>query len=511
MSAFIFLGIIRQISALELNYLNKESIELKEQHLPDSYSGSADLLLTGGKATFSLLENKHIDDNSIFYLKYFSTTQFSLILNGLEYEVPASDSMLYVTIPLDNNSSVRSFSLVIENNKGVIKQLDECGILKTEDFFRLYKDEDFISYENNQLSIYTDPLQNDDNISLIFESDFTSQSDNINLIFEGSTEYSMKTRKGSNQFWFYGSSLDSPSGNITISADDTSLSQVIFNNNIDDWEAIPSDLEEIINWDQSLWRQEDFELFNWDLFPGMLILDTVSYDVQALFFKRLAFYTEKKGFVGRFLSDEELQPLHGWNAHDYRAHDLAIFFNEAQKAGVILNEYELLLKKILIDNGVLKRAGERVRPVKGGILSFSRNSSERLRWLFLTHECCHGIFFSSDDFVQKVTAIWQDLAEEEREFWKTFLDMYGYNIADEYLLVNEFQAYLMQQRTEVADSYFKSKIWWISARRPYLDETMDTLLSEYGDTFTKSAENVENAAFSLTGIKAGDLVLKRKK
>jgi len=37
------------------------------------------------------------------------------------------------------------------------------------------------------------------------------------------------------------------------------------------------------------------------------------------------------------------------------------------------------------------------------------------------------------------------------------------------------------------------------------------LLSNHGDTFSRSAEAVENAAYTLTGIRAGDLVLKRKK
>lgn len=89
--------------------------------------------------------------------------------------------------------------------------------------------------------------------------------------------------------------------------------------------------------------------------------------------------------------------------------------------------------------------------------------------------------------------------------------MYSYNVSDEYLLINEFQAYLMQQKTELADSYFRGKINWMLGLKPHLVGEMRSLLANYGDTFTKSAELVENSAFSLTGIKAGDLVLKRKK
>ncbi len=159
----------------------------------------------------------------------------------------------------------------------------------------------------------------------------------------------------------------------------------------------------------------------------------------------------------------------------------------------------------------MKSSGDRMRPGEGGILSISRSSSERLRWLFMTHECYHGVFFSSDEFILAVTQIWKNLAEEERNFWRIFLDMYGYNVNDEYLLINEFQAYLMQQDTSQADSYFRGKINWILSMKPHLQGSLGFLLSEYGDTFSRSAVAVENAAYSLTGIRAGDLVLKRKK
>ena len=46
---------------------------------------------------------------------------------------------------------------------------------------------------------------------------------------------------------------------------------------------------------------------------------------------------------------------------------------------------------------------------------------------------------------------------------------------------------------------------------PNLKSKMDFLLGTYCDTFTKNAEAVEEAAFRISGIKAGDLVLKRKK
>ena len=39
---------------------------------------------------------------------------------------------------------------------------------------------------------------------------------------------------------------------------------------------------------------------------------------------------------------------------------------------------------------------------------------------------------------------------------------------------------------------------------------MEYLLLEYGDTFYKNAKALEEIAYSITGIRAGDPVLKRK-
>ena len=56
-----------------------------------------------------------------------------------------------------------------------------------------------------------------------------------------------------------------------------------------------------------------------------------SYEIQDAFFKRLAFFVEKAGHAGRIESLSALGGLHGYNAHDYRAEDLARFFDTARR------------------------------------------------------------------------------------------------------------------------------------------------------------------------------------
>ena len=46
----------------------------------------------------------------------------------------------------------------------------------------------------------------------------------------------------------------------------------------------------IIGWKAENWRSHDYELFEWNKFPGVLIFDTRSYSVQDAFF--MPRYTE---------------------------------------------------------------------------------------------------------------------------------------------------------------------------------------------------------------------------
>ena len=49
-------------------------------------------------------------------------------------------------------------------------------------------------------------------------------------------------------------------------------------------------------------------------------------------------------------------------------------------------------------------------------------------------------------------AAWDVLDADEQAVWLAYLDLKGYNTADPYLVVNEFQSYLFQQeRAEVPD------------------------------------------------------------
>ena len=263
--------------------------------------------------------------------------------------------------------------------------------------------------------------------------------------------------------------------------------------------------------DKSEWRRDEFELYSWNYFPDFLIIDTRDYALQAGMFKRLAFYVEKPGSRGILRSNEEIENLHGWNAHDYKASDLASFFNKVVEADFNLNSEEEILKNILLENNVIKREGEKYFPGNGGILSVSRESNGYLRRIFITHEGYHGVFFSSEEFRNKCEIIWEEVEPEIKEFWKLFFEYKRYDTDDQYLLVNEFMAYNLQQPLDrVIPYFFDHIIPRLIERYPEKKDFLDMLIEEKEEQFLMNAEKIASALKEVTSLPAGSLILLNK-
>jgi hypothetical protein len=220
-------------------------------------------------------------------------------------------------------------------------------------------------------------------------------------------------------------------------------------------EPIAADPGLILAWPRERWRDNRYELFRWDRFPSLLIFDTADYAVQDRLLKRLAFFTEKAGFRGRLASDAEIADLHGWNAHDYRAEDMARFFDMARAADFPLLPEERDLERILLAAGIIHRSGNgRITGGEGGIISISRESTEYLRGLFMVHEGFHGLFFIDDDFRLFCGQRWDRMDPQSRRFITNYFDYQHYDIKDGYLMVNEFMAHILQQPVSQAGTYF---------------------------------------------------------
>ncbi len=219
-------------------------------------------------------------------------------------------------------------------------------------------------------------------------------------------------------------------------------------------EPVPADPGLILAYRQDAWRDARYEVFRWERFPSILIFDTADYGVQDRLFKRIAFFTEKAGYRGRLATDAEIASLHGWNAHDYRAEDLAAFFERARLTEFGLNAEERELLLILAANGIVKRDGETIAAGEGAIVSISRESEGYLRGLFMTHEAYHGLFFIDADFRRFAASRWDGLDPVARRFLKAYFDMHRYDVGDRNLMMNELMAYCLQQPAASAAKYF---------------------------------------------------------
>jgi hypothetical protein len=272
---------------------------------------------------------------------------------------------------------------------------------------------------------------------------------------------------------------------------------------------IPADLATILSgYPRSAWRHADFEVFAWAAYPRVLVFDTADYATQARLFRRLAFFVEKRGFRGRLLRDAELAGRHGWNAHNYRPEGLAPFFTEAERQGLALNEEEQTLREILLANGIIRRVEDGYAPGDGGVLSISQSSYPLLRELLITHEAFHGVFYEENAFRDGVQDVWQGLNDAERDYWRGLLGYMTYDPTDEYLMVNEFQAYLMQQTLDRVRGYLRGVLAPRYARaRPNRRAEIERFLSEYPETFLRSAQAVEQILRSVSPLEAGEVLL----
>ena len=270
---------------------------------------------------------------------------------------------------------------------------------------------------------------------------------------------------------------------------------------------IPIEMSELLTYPAAEWRDPSFELFSWSLYPDVLWIDSRDYATQARMFRRLAFFVEKRGFQGRLLSDEELATRHGWNAHNYRPEGLADFFNAVAETDFPINELERALRTIALEHGVLVEGeGERVLPGTGGVLAISQESHLELRRLLLVHEAMHGVFYEEPAFRDAAFGYWDDeLSARERAYWMDFLAWMTYSPDDRYLMVNEFQGYLLQQREAAVRWYFRTRIAdRLRRAQPSRINEIDRFLQDHPATFVRSGEAMNRALFEIAGMVGGD-------
>ncbi|HUX20871.1 MAG TPA: hypothetical protein VMW69_06500 [Spirochaetia bacterium] len=270
---------------------------------------------------------------------------------------------------------------------------------------------------------------------------------------------------------------------------------------------IPADLGAIISYNAQWWRRPGLELFSWSLVPSVLVVDFRSLAEQSRFMTRLAFFVEKSGYAGRLWTNRELSGLHGWNAHDYRPDDLAAFFSRAEEQEFSLNPEEIELRSILIANGLILPDACGFKAGTGAIITLSQEGSHALRTLLLTHEGYHGIYFTHPAYRERVEEIWKGVSPQAREIFRLFLKANDYDISNPDLVVNEFQAYLLQQPVNLVDAYFRNhphaSLFSASAGG---SPELEAYYRAHPSLFSGPSSELQELLFEAAGVGAGGLV-----
>ena len=324
-------------------------------------------------------------------------------------EIPSQlvkSSIIPAELGFDFSSDIPSYFLGIEG--GVISNKNPYSVTNFSAAQKLFTPDD-INF--NRMPV----------ISVGFENMEIQPQNPVNQVKVeldiGKEKIHIRRTKGLNNMTFYCSGLKNPYSKVVPVSNENQINSIRMR-----YENVPfvsdakvvhpleTDPGMIPLWNKDNWRTLDYELFCWQQFPNLLFFDTLNYSVQDEFFKRLAFFTEKTGYVGTLVSDKEMYGKHGFNAHDYRSDTLADFFTLACETNFPLNSKEILLRDILVYNKIIIPVIEdnvvvSYRAGTGGVISVSQESAMYLRYTFICHEGLHGLYFIDKGFRQYVSKV----------------------------------------------------------------------------------------------------------
>lgn len=219
--------------------------------------------------------------------------------------------------------------------------------------------------------------------------------------------------------------------------------------------AIRMKLNDIFYWDSHLWRQSDYEFFQVEELPNSYFLRFSTYDIQSDWLTRLAFFVEKKDSRGTVISQEQAKVRKGWNAHDYRVEDIVRFFNEVNKFKLGLTQGEQQLQDLLMQEKLIVQKDDTYKAQKYSngneyaVLTIADSSSSELKYRLFRHEFIHGLYFTYPELRSTVSDLWDDLPEEIKHIFTYLLEGSNYDISHDYLVKNEYFAFLFERPLQV--------------------------------------------------------------
>lgn len=233
-------------------------------------------------------------------------------------------------------------------------------------------------------------------------------------------------------------------------------------------------------------RSDDWRVARLALNPKILVIEFPNLASQGAALNRLAALLEKyKAPRDRVLTDEGLArfiqqvgdtPETFYFGHDYPAEAVARFFTLSVNQQVRLNPDELRLGNLLLFSKMLREENDRLVPApeREAVVTFTALQADnprtaadetvdpQRREAILRHELSHGEFFTNAAYRQHCWTFWQNLSDEDRALFRTFLTAANYDPHNDELMVNETQAFLMHTPDQRA---FSARIFGVPEKK----------------------------------------------
>jgi hypothetical protein len=266
-------------------------------------------------------------------------------------------------------------------------------------------------------------------------------------------------------------------------------------------EPLAADLGTMLYYPQARWRNREYEFFRLNHEPRILYIVSANHAVQSAFLRRLAFFVEKRGFAGRLARDGEIAHLRDWGAHDYRSADLARFFQKAENEHFPLNQKELLLRELLLANGVIRRARNGIEAGEGALIGFSAEIGDDRLPAYFVHETVHGFYFIMPALRRAFKESFDRYPDAEKDFLRAAFDFREYNVLEDGdLLINETAAYLIQQLPAETPKYFNDIIgYWFRGAGGSAETA--AWVKNNSAVFARQSEELQAKLFALTGLR----------
>jgi hypothetical protein len=205
--------------------------------------------------------------------------------------------------------------------------------------------------------------------------------------------------------------------------------------------------------------------------PAIIVIDFPDLTTQGLMLDRVAALIEKAHLPrDRVLDDVALREAiydcgdtieSYYYGHDYKAADLAKFFQLAAQDNVTLNAQELWLRRLLVQLDWLKPGAN------GALITLPGTTppiTQEMRAVILRHELSHGAFYTTPAYAAYAAMFWNSLTQVDRDAFTNFLGREGYDTRNTSLMLNETQAYLIFTRDPL---FFKASL--VNMTQPQVD------------------------------------------